>query len=84
MTFENIETKRYHGDIMNSMKAKLSTTICYERKLCKNTKWKICKNSVGIICEYSEVLIGKQICKYSLSKIYKNYEGRIVTNLQIW
>ena len=40
MTSKNIETKLYRGDIMNAMEAKISTTICYERKMCKNTEWK--------------------------------------------
>ena len=57
---------------MNSMEAKISTTICYERKMYKNTLWKICKNSVG--CENSEVLMGIKIYKYSDGKMCKNYE----------
>ena len=40
MTSKNIETKLYRGDIMNAMESKISTTICYERKMCKNTEWK--------------------------------------------
>ena len=72
MISKNIETQRYHGDIMNAMEAKLSTTICYERKMCKNSKWKICKKSVGIIFEDYEVPIGKKIYKYSQGKMSKN------------
>ena len=51
MTSKNIETKRYHGDIMNSMEAKICTTICYERKICKM-----------VICKYDPPL--HQICKF--------------------
>ena len=62
---------------MNLVGAKISATICYERKFCKNPERKICKNSVGKICKNSEVLIGKKICKNSVGKICKNSEGLI-------
>ena len=38
----------------------------------------ICKNSVGIICENSEVLMGKKICKYSVCQMFKNSECLII------
>ena len=59
MTSNNIEIKRYHGDIMNSMEAKICTTICYERKICKRVN-----------CEYAPhrqnfaIMPPHQICKF--------------------
>ena len=67
-------------ETLTPMEAKISKTICYERKMCKNTGWKVCKNSVGIICENSEVLMSKKICKCSVGKMCKNSECLIGKN----
>ena len=71
MTSKNIEAKRYQGDIMNSMGVKISATICYELKICKNPERKICTNYGRKIGKSYEVPMAKIICKNYVGKMRK-------------
>ena len=68
---------------MNLVGAKISATICYERKFCKNPERKICKNSVRKICKNSEVLVGIKVCKKTVDRMCKNAEGLMDKNSEL-